>query len=409
MLSAHDCRNIAISLSSKFGLPLLSELDEQRGFRGWVVRYKEQVEDGYAFDVWLSSTNRRAEAVFRAAPFSGPLLRAISSRLEVDTAAWNAEISAAEQNGVTIKIDMNGSLTDGKLPFLREPIRDLDVEAEVRVSSADSVAQATERAATACLALVLSNLDLDTPSQLFDMDLPEGARMRVTVNKYERNPVARMRCIEHYGSVCWICDFDFGLAYGEAGIGFIEVHHRVPISLIGRTYLVDPVADLVPVCSNCHSMAHRANPPYTPEALRAFCGLAPKTELPQFAAPRWMVTTRQWRSGSSGEQIRFTFSSAAETVSVDIQRDEILRCLEAAGDGVRTDIETGKCKLPVIAGDANIIEISFGTVNIHGSSKEWGKVLATPRGLVKQDELTLSFDLPSHGPDEQVAVIEISR
>jgi 5-methylcytosine-specific restriction protein A len=31
----------------------------------------------------------------------------------------------------------------------------------------------------------------------------------------------------------------------------------VPISTIGKEYLLDPVKDLVPVCPNCHAMLHR--------------------------------------------------------------------------------------------------------------------------------------------------------
>jgi len=56
--------------------------------------------------------------------------------------------------------------------------------------------------------------------------------------------------------------------YGELGEGFVEVHHIVPVSQMGGSYRIDPVRDLVPLCSNCHSMVHRTDPPMRPEALR---------------------------------------------------------------------------------------------------------------------------------------------
>jgi predicted HNH restriction endonuclease len=31
---------------------------------------------------------------------------------------------------------------------------------------------------------------------------------------------------------------------------------------------VDPIADLRPVCPNCHAVIHRANPPYTLDDVR---------------------------------------------------------------------------------------------------------------------------------------------
>lgn len=87
--------------------------------------------------------------------------------------------------------------------------------------------------------------------------LSEGHRKTITVNKYERNPKARKECIQHYGYSCQICDFKFEKKYGELGEGFIEVHHKIPISEIGEDYEVDPINDLITICSNCHTIIHR--------------------------------------------------------------------------------------------------------------------------------------------------------
>lgn len=85
----------------------------------------------------------------------------------------------------------------------------------------------------------------------------EGAKITVEVNRYERNPLIRQKCIDYYGCYCQVCGIDFEKVYGEVGIGFIHVHHIIPLSEIGERYHPDPRKDLIPVCPNCHAMLHR--------------------------------------------------------------------------------------------------------------------------------------------------------
>jgi 5-methylcytosine-specific restriction protein A len=56
--------------------------------------------------------------------------------------------------------------------------------------------------------------------------------------------------------------------YGDLGKYIIEVHHIVPLSEIGKQYIVDPVKDLVPICPNCHTMIHMRTPCYTIEEMK---------------------------------------------------------------------------------------------------------------------------------------------
>jgi hypothetical protein len=84
----------------------------------------------------------------------------------------------------------------------------------------------------------------------------EGAKRRVMVNAYERDPTARRSCIEHYGCSCIICRFDFLASFGSVAEGFIQVHHLTPLSEIGARYAVNPITDLRPVCPNCHAVIH---------------------------------------------------------------------------------------------------------------------------------------------------------
>ena len=86
--------------------------------------------------------------------------------------------------------------------------------------------------------------------------LIEGAVCQVTVNAYERNPVAKARCIAHHKPTCVVCGFNFGSVYGPVAEGFIHVHHLKPLAEIGKEYEVDPIMDLRPVCANCHAIIH---------------------------------------------------------------------------------------------------------------------------------------------------------
>jgi len=55
---------------------------------------------------------------------------------------------------------------------------------------------------------------------------------------------------------CEVCGFDFYKFYGKIGKGFIECHHKKPLSKI-ETEVITTIDDLALVCSNCHKMLHR--------------------------------------------------------------------------------------------------------------------------------------------------------
>lgn len=97
----------------------------------------------------------------------------------------------------------------------------------------------------------------DPIPQLIPADYHEsGVAKKIYVNKYERNPTARRKCLEIHGTNCTICGFNAADVYGSAFKDKIEVHHVVPIHEIGEAYKVDPKEDLIPICPNCHMILH---------------------------------------------------------------------------------------------------------------------------------------------------------
>lgn len=105
-----------------------------------------------------------------------------------------------------------------------------------------------------------------------DKPFKEGkVQLRLHLTK-ERNRFLVIRAKQKWnreqnGQVrCSICSFSFPETYGTVGEGFIEAHHTQPISSLSPDTIVD-MADLVPVCSNCHAMLHRHRPWLTVEEL----------------------------------------------------------------------------------------------------------------------------------------------
>lgn len=94
--------------------------------------------------------------------------------------------------------------------------------------------------------------------------LVEGAKLQERDREiHQRNPKLRQLCIEAFGSEynCVVCGMNFVERYGEIGKEFIEVHHLNPISETEGEHEVDPATEMVPLCSNCHSMIHRLEDP----------------------------------------------------------------------------------------------------------------------------------------------------
>jgi 5-methylcytosine-specific restriction protein A len=79
----------------------------------------------------------------------------------------------------------------------------------------------------------------------------------------------------HGRLACEACSFDFEVAYGERGRGFIEAHHVKPVHTLvaGEKTRLE---DLALLCSNCHRMIHARRPWLTIDEVK---GLVRRTVL----------------------------------------------------------------------------------------------------------------------------------
>ena len=113
---------------------------------------------------------------------------------------------------------------------------------------------------------ILAGATVDQEPQIA---LWEGEPKSVELTRYERSPIARRKCIEHFGPTCQACGLNYEQKYGAIGTGLIHVHHVVPVSAVGEGYEVDPARDLVPLCATCHHVVHSRNPSLSVEEVKA--------------------------------------------------------------------------------------------------------------------------------------------
>lgn len=106
----------------------------------------------------------------------------------------------------------------------------------------------------------------------------EGEITLATVKRRERNPRNRMLALKIHGSACKACGIDLAVKYSLDKL-VIDIHHLQPIGHTEGPTLYDPSTDLIPLCPNCHRIAHVRRPiPYDLEELRAIVKDGFKTE-----------------------------------------------------------------------------------------------------------------------------------
>jgi 5-methylcytosine-specific restriction enzyme A len=106
--------------------------------------------------------------------------------------------------------------------------------------------------------------DTTSPDIHQTMSVDEGDPRLVAHLHRERNAkivkIKKNIVFKETGKLCCeVCGFDFNAAYGEAGLGFCEVHHKVPLSR-SKGIVKTELNDLAIVCSNCHRIIHRTKP-----------------------------------------------------------------------------------------------------------------------------------------------------
>jgi len=269
-----DANQLAEALSARFRIGLLGEsVATKEGSRPAVRATDIPAPNG--FTIQVVSGWKSIEADFVPDTYAGDLIRAMGNSAPQARDVFSSLAKVFEGMGNHIVMRVNGSIVGDLSALPASPWNKFELNlrqlTDLAASGADVQLKSAEEIAAACLALILTLLPLEEEATgalpLYESGLPEGACTKVTVNRYERSPVNRAACIAAHGAVCKACGFDFGVVYGVLGHGYIEVHHRIPVSKMGDGYAIDPIRDLVPLCANCHAAVHRTDPPLKIEVL----------------------------------------------------------------------------------------------------------------------------------------------
>jgi 5-methylcytosine-specific restriction protein A len=260
--------HVGTAVARRTGLPVAAVLLSSDVLRLSPTGYHEHE----SFSVEVRTGWRNAQAAFVPGAYAQPLIRRLGSapvEARISFAAL-AEL-AAQQAKLTLRINQADASPSAHAAWPGEWHNfDLSVRRHGLVLedlSPSEAAIALASLAAPVLGMIAALVGIDDVEA--DASAFEGAAVEELSRRYERRAVNREICLSLKGRRCWCCNFDFGQVYGLDADGFIEVHHRIPVSVMGPGYLVHPVRDLFPVCSNCHSVIHLSRPPLDPDALRS--------------------------------------------------------------------------------------------------------------------------------------------
>ncbi|MFC1740109.1 HNH endonuclease [Pseudomonadota bacterium] len=283
-----DHTRLASQLTELYGLPLNSRPSEDQDGNYYIEFSPDGVPRNDGFIVRLTIGWRNLTGLFIPGPYSSPMIEAMGLAPETNKAAFAGIVSRFSEAGGKIEMKVNDRPVDpiaiAQWPGNWRKLSLSMMKSPVAVNTGDN--KETEKLILSfsgkLFTAILSLMPLEENGVAEPMSpeyLPEGAKTRVEVNKYERNLINRGVCIEIHGCTCAVCGFNFESVYGDIGQGFVHVHHTTPVSQLGENYALNPLTDLVPVCPNCHAMLHKKNPPYTVSELRELMASTPDAEM----------------------------------------------------------------------------------------------------------------------------------
>lgn len=265
-LAAEDLRR---AIQARFGIAFTVE--SQMTSEGLVYRIRpSDLPPTIGFTVDVVVGWRSLGARFTPGSFAADLVRAMESSAPQQRVAFRIFAVAVQRAGANLVFQVNTTSVDPAADHWPTGWESCDLS--MRRSNllwGESAKDDDEQLrAWTCrfVGLVIALLPVE-PIEPPHIGEVEGAVIEVLSRRYERSRINRAACIEIHGPRCGVCGFDFGVAYGPIGEGFIHVHHVVSVSTAGPGTVIDPAKDLIPVCPNCHAMLHTSRPPLMPDAL----------------------------------------------------------------------------------------------------------------------------------------------
>jgi 5-methylcytosine-specific restriction protein A len=266
-----DTVHLSRALTERFGLEVEASASEENSGKK-VTIIPSGIEHTISFRVELYLGWRTVSPTFIPRNYASGLVKGIKSASSSQKAAFAVFSDSLRSKGAKVSLNLDQHQVDASKPAswpedwinIRISMKKIGVIVE-RATGYDF--NAVFPWATGFFGLAIALLPLEEIEESLLGGKSEGAALIKLVKQYERSRINRAACIEVHGTDCKICGFSFDVYFGELGDGFIHVHHIVPVSEMGGSYILDPAKDLIPVCPNCHSMLHRRKPALSPEEL----------------------------------------------------------------------------------------------------------------------------------------------
>jgi len=261
-----DLKSICRVLSSKANVAIGFQHDQVN--REKVSFFFSDIPNTNTFYFDLTVGWQNFTIVARPGPYGGALLKAVRKRGAEDASVFARINSAITAQNARNEILVNGQLVDvtsvtawlGEWNMFQWTIESKLGQFSAK-SSDEKVGVITETLLR-CIGALVSLMPIQGVAG------SEGAETVRTVVEYERDEGLRNDCISLYGYSCQVCRFDFEKFYGVSGKAYIEVHHLERLA-DRKLSMTNPITDLIPLCANCHRIAHRRTPPYKPDEIRA--------------------------------------------------------------------------------------------------------------------------------------------
>ncbi len=266
-MNALTCDQISALALSKLGLHVSGTVSN-----GQMSLWPSAYHPNEAFRVLFRPRWRSAEATLSPGSFAGTMVRSMAAASDNAKLLFRSYVSSFRNAGVQVSMQINGSPADpGKPDSWPAEWTSFEISAQKSALVFDlnkdsELVPVADILVMPLLAMAIVLVDAEEDDAI--EGVAEGVPVQYLVTRYERRKLNRDACIRIHGAICAGCGFNFGEFYGNFAEGYIEVHHIEPLALSGEV-LIDPATDLVPLCSNCHSVVHRLSPPMPIDHLRA--------------------------------------------------------------------------------------------------------------------------------------------
>lgn len=270
-----DNETLSQVLSRESGLELVCRAGKTSDGICWYDVSPAGHAPSQTFTIRLEIGWRRITSRFRPGAFGAELISLMHTTDAAGRQTFLAVLDDCVQHGAEVDVKVNGAAGEvSEKRIWAEPWKHFEFtirKGMLAINDGDSVvdAQLTEEWATRTVAATLALLPLEATDHPFEgSGLPEGALLRVEVNRYERDRRNRAAALAIHGYSCFACGSNMADIYGSNAKGIIEIHHTTPVSQLGPSYIIDPRIDLIPLCPNCHTVAHRRIPPFSVEEIQ---------------------------------------------------------------------------------------------------------------------------------------------